>query len=466
MKKQSLTMRFPEFKESFWKNLGPSLVTLGLGIGGGEYILWPFLAVQYGFGMLWGALLGITLQLFLILEISRYTVVKGESIIHGFARIHKYLPYWIIFSTLIGFGWPGFAATASILLSSLFGIPSEYSRFISILILLFCGGLLLLGKNVYEKIELLQKIIVPVSFVVLLFLFAYYFKADTFIHALTGLIGNGNTYKFFPEGLQFAVFLGAFAYSGSGGNFLLGQSFYVIEKGLGHAKHGEKIVLTEMQKDELSQKKQEIISSEDQQSMQNFKALRSFQWKEGITLFWGLGFFTIFLLMYVASSALSAEGIISKDFSFLIVESRSISTHIGTLFGILFLMIGAFAMFSVQLGAFDIMGRFTAQTLHIQAKNNGKVVNLGKAYSNAVLVQMLFGIVIFLIGFSEPLWLVVTGAVINAFAMAILAILVLILNTRFLPKSYTPSLFIRLIILGAGILYLVLFFINLIDIFI
>src|SRR3990172_7738455 len=84
------------------KLLGPSFILLGLGLGSGELILWPYLASTYGLGIIWGALLGITFQFFLNMEIERYTLVRGESIFVGLARrVGQFAPLWFIFSTLI-----------------------------------------------------------------------------------------------------------------------------------------------------------------------------------------------------------------------------------------------------------------------------------------------------------------------------------------------------------------------------
>jgi len=52
--------RAPKLK----KILGPSFVLLGLGLGSGELILWPYLTAHWGLGILWGALLGISFQFF------------------------------------------------------------------------------------------------------------------------------------------------------------------------------------------------------------------------------------------------------------------------------------------------------------------------------------------------------------------------------------------------------------------
>jgi hypothetical protein len=53
------------------KILGPSFILLALGLGSGEVILWPYLTSNYGLGIVWGALVGITLQFFINMEIER-----------------------------------------------------------------------------------------------------------------------------------------------------------------------------------------------------------------------------------------------------------------------------------------------------------------------------------------------------------------------------------------------------------
>src|SRR5918997_4897729 len=71
---------------SLGKMLGPSVILAGLGVGSGEYILWPFVASNIGLTFMWAAVLGVTLQYFLNMEIERYTLATGETAVVGFAR--------------------------------------------------------------------------------------------------------------------------------------------------------------------------------------------------------------------------------------------------------------------------------------------------------------------------------------------------------------------------------------------
>jgi hypothetical protein len=89
---------------SIKKIIGPSFVILALGLGSGEVILWPYLVSNYGLGIAWGALLGITFQFFINMEIERYALVKGESVFVGIAKIFTRSVKWFINSSFIGFG--------------------------------------------------------------------------------------------------------------------------------------------------------------------------------------------------------------------------------------------------------------------------------------------------------------------------------------------------------------------------
>ena len=74
-------------------------------------------------------------------------------------------------------------------------------------------------------------------------------------------------------------------------------------------------------------------------------------------------------------------------------------------------------------------------------------VPLSKIYYGFLWGQIVFGILLFLLGFSEPKFLLVLGACLNAISMFVHIGLVSILNYRSLPKFYQPSV-LRRILLG------------------
>src|SRR5262245_20444460 len=67
------TRDLPEPPTRLWPLIGPGIVTAGVGLGAGEFILWPYIASQVGLGLLWGAAIGVLTQWFINMEIERYT---------------------------------------------------------------------------------------------------------------------------------------------------------------------------------------------------------------------------------------------------------------------------------------------------------------------------------------------------------------------------------------------------------
>tara|TARA_B100000700_G_scaffold328560_1_gene446790 strand:+ start:2804 stop:3043 length:240 start_codon:yes stop_codon:yes gene_type:complete len=60
---------------------------VGLAIGVGEIVVWPRIIAEYGATVAWAAVVGIFLQLWINLEIGRWTISTGETPFTGFSRI-------------------------------------------------------------------------------------------------------------------------------------------------------------------------------------------------------------------------------------------------------------------------------------------------------------------------------------------------------------------------------------------
>lgn len=428
----STVREFPAHKSSFFVGLGASLVAIGLGIGSGEFVLWPYLSVKHGYGILWAAVVGIALQVFLNLEIQRYAVVTGKSAVSGFLKISRWLSIWLLFSTLLGFGWPGFASGSAYLLSTALYLEGSAQDLLPYLLLGGAGLLLVVGKNSYHRIERLFRYVLPVSFLIVVGLAVYYFDGEAVRSLIEGLLGKGDGYRFVPAGIDLAVFLGAFAYAGSGGNLLLGQGYYVLKKGHGMAQYGEV----------------DAVASESDQSKHRFKGLRKLLAIENVLVFGGMGLITILILSYLGPVLLKGQAV-GSGLGFLVAESLVIEQKLGGIMRAAFLMSGAVALFSVQLGVLDTLGRISADVLGAKTEFWYKLV---------VTVQTAIGIGIFMIGLREPLWLITVGAVCNALAMAVIAFITLWMNKTHLPKAYRPSGLEQLLLWGIGFVYAGFFF--------
>lgn len=431
---------------SIKKILGPSFVILALGLGSGEVILWPYLASNYGLGIVWGAILGITFQFFINMEIERYALVKGESVFVGMAKIWSKSVYWFIFSTFIGFGLPGIIAASAKVLATILGI--EDFKWLAILMLIIIGLILSAGKTVYNLMEKLTKTIILVA-VPFIFLLAVFLSTKMDWTALaSGLIGHGEGFWFLPPGLALATFLAAFAYSGAGGNLNLTQSIYIKEKGYGMGRYSQKIGglfhREENDKIKLSGESFEI----------NAKSISRFNlwWKtinfEHLLVFWFIGGVSMLLLMILSFSTTFGLGGNTEGINFVITEGGIIGQKLYPIFGTLFLVAVSIMLFQTQLGVMDSTSRIMAENAAIakMKKNPNGKINLSKVYFIFVWAQIAFGITLFLLNIYEPKTLIILGAVINAFAMFVHTGLVAWLNRRSLPKVFQPNWFRRIVI--------------------
>lgn len=448
---------------SFKKLIGPSFIILALGLGSGEVILWPYLTANYGLGIVWGAVLGITFQYFMNMEIERYALAKGESIFVGIHRLFKPAIYWFIISTFLGFGLPGIIAASAEVMSEVLGF-SEF-KWLAILFLIFIGLILSIGKTVYQTMERITKwiILIGVPFIFLLALF-FSTKVD-WISLFHGIWGKGEGYWFLPEGINIATFLAAFAYSGAGGNLNLTQSIYIKEKGYGMGIYSQKIssLFSDNKKDQISlEGANSTMTSEDINSFKKWWKLISI---EHAFVFWFLGLISILFLMLLSFATThnfqnNAEGI-----NFVINEGAFIGQKIFPLAGSLFLLVVSILLFQTQLGIMDSTSRIMAENFALKKLNNdGKgTINLSKIYYSFVWIQIIFGIILFLFNVYEPKTLIVLGAVINAFAMFVHLGLVGWLNHKSLPKVFRPNLLRRILMMVIFIFFGIFSCIVLLD---
>lgn len=430
------------------KLFGPSFIILALGLGSGEVILWPYLASNYGLGIAWGAILGITFQFFINMEIERYALVKGESVFVGIAKLFPWAVYWFVFSTFIGFGLPGIVAASAQVFSSMLGIGAGF-KWIAIAMLLGIGVILSVGKTVYGLMEKLTKTIILVG-VPFIFVLAILLSTKTDWSALFyGLGGQGEGFWGIPSDVSLATFLAAFAYSGAGGNLNLTQSMYVKEKGYGMGKYAQKIVGLFQRKEKQKIKLTGENFAINDENISRFKVWWKMINLEHAVVFLFIGSASMLLLMLLSfSTTFGLEGN-GEGINFVIHEGRIIGQQLLPIFGTLFLFAVATMLFQTQLGVMDSTSRIMAENIAIARlrKKSHDAIDLSRIYYFFVWAQIAFGIALFLCNVYEPKTLIVLGAVLNAFAMFVHIGLVTWLNHKSLPKVFRPSV-LRKAILG------------------
>jgi len=422
------------------KLIGPSFIILGVGLGSGELILWPYLASNFGLGIVWAAVVGITLQFFLNMEIERYSLVTGESVFAGWRK--KWGPAaagWFIASTIIPWMWPGIMAAAATAAATAAGVA--YSKWWGIGMLVALGGIYSLGRVVYRTQETVQKAIILVGVPLVVGLTIWLAGRADWLALAAGVARVG----FLPEGIPLATFLAALVYSGAGGNLNLAQSLYVKEKGYGMGKYSGHIINILAGREEEVQLTGEVFA-QTEGNISRFKTWwRRINLEHGL-VFWATGVVTMLLLMLLAYATVHGHPEIGSSIKFVLLEAKAMGG-----LGVAFLVAVALMLFGTQFAVYGSNARMATENLALLIPGS-KVHHISRFFYGFLWLQILAGIVVFGAGFIEPLALVVTGAVLNAVAMCVYSWLILGLNLS-LPKALQPSWW-RVAIVGlAGLIY-------------
>ncbi|MFG1707930.1 Nramp family divalent metal transporter [Nonomuraea sp. M3C6] len=427
----SVTVRdLPEPPRSTWRTIGPGLVGAGVGLASGEFILWPYIASQVGLIFIWGAAIGIITQWFLNMEIERYTLATGETALTGFSRMWKHWGLVFVLMTLCSNLWPGWVTTSATMVTYLTGSGAGSVRWIAIGMLIVIALGLTLAPVIYTALErvIFVKIALVATLAVVAILFAI--NAESWVELGKGLsVGAG-----FPvPPLEFAVLMGAIAYAGAGGGQNLCQSNWIRDKGFGMGLYVPRLVSPVTGHEEAAASTG-FQFAPTKENLARWRQWWRFANVEQASTFALVSFVTIALMSMLAYSTVFGKSGLANSIGFLQVEGQVLQDVVGTWFGVLFWVIGALALFASAMGIVDYTSRLasdTIKTVYLRDKN----VSVNRVYFYTVWAMALVGIVILLLGFDQPLILLVFSACFAAVMMFVYSILLIILNRRSLPEA-------------------------------
>jgi len=422
------TAELPDPPASMWRVIGPGIVAAGVGLASGEFILYPFIASQVGLVFVWAALVGLITQFFINMEIERYTLATGETVLTGFSRLGRHWGAFFVLLGLLANLWPGWATSAATLTTYLIGgsVPWIASG-----MLLAIGAILTLSPVVYRALEQMQllKVLLVGLLVIVAGLFAI--PSDIWVATPRGLADVQ-----LPSGqLGWALLLGALAYAGAGGAQNLCQSNWIRDKGLGMGKHAPRIV-SPLTGEPVAHSGTGWRFDIDEQSLSRWSRWWRLANIEQLSTFVAISFVTIVFTSILAFATLSVGEGLPRDISFLRIEGDALSASVGPWFGKLFWFVGAFSLFAASLGIVDFTSRLAADTIRTVYWRGGRESLI---YTAVVWAMVLTGIAIIDAGLSQPLVLLVTSACVAAFMMFIYSALLIVLNRRLLPVELRPA---------------------------
>ena len=319
------TAELPPPPERAWRIIGPGVVAAGVGLASGEFILFPYIASQVGLVFVWAAAIGLLTQYFINMEIERYTLATGETVLTGFSRLGR---HWGLVFALLAIAanlWPGWVTSAATLVTFLVGGDAQW---IAILMLLAIGLVLTLSPIVYRGLEGAQ--FLKVSAVGLLIVIAafYAIPGPVWTEAPTQLAEM----RVPSAELGWALLMGALAYAGAGGGQNLCQSNWIRDKGFGMGVHAPRIVspLTGEPVADVGTGWKFEINAEN---LKRWRAWWRFANAEQLVTFVAISFVTILFTSLLAHAVLAGRTDLPRDINFLRIEGNILGDRIGGWFG-------------------------------------------------------------------------------------------------------------------------------------
>ena len=419
---------------------GPGAVMVGLAIGAGELVIWPWITAKFGAAMVWAAALGVFLQLWVNIEIGRWAICTGESLFYGYARLWRGFIHIFLLLGVITIFLPAWArASGSALKALIFGPqgPGPDWFWTGLTFAAICA--ILLGpKTIYTAVERTVTLLVVI---IVLGLILVAFRVGTLEHVAEmarGLFNFGHIEL--DAEFPFHRFFSAVVYAGAGGFANLFYIYYLRDKQIGMGGRFPRL-MSPLRSQAKAGEQTGYIFTETPPNRRHFKKWFRYVVLDQTLYFWLLNTFTMFLFMFGALAVLHPRGIVPEE-SQLVWDLATILTEVmGEPGRYLFLVIGMAALFSSQLALVDGSGRILTDMLQIDFSFARRLTQ-GDLYLRLVIAIVVVGTAsTWFLDFFQvtALGFIFNAALVSGFAMAVYTPLTLYLNLRHLPPSARPG---------------------------
>ena len=442
----------PKRNKPILKMVGPGIVLAGLAIGSGELIMWPWITSVVGAQLLWAAAIGIFLQLWVNIEIGRWTIATGESPFTGMARVVKLTVYVFVFVIFVGKFLPGWARETGIALRDLiFGPQHDSPPWLWTAIVFGLIAAILFGpKVIYTAVERCIMGLIVVIVAGLIYVVWEIGSVEIFAAMWDGVISLFS-FPHFPvdvladdgsvrDQLTFNRFFGAVVFAGAGGLGNLYYAYYLREKNIGMGALMPSL-MSPAHKHEVRERDTGYVYAETQENQRRFKDWFRYVVVDQTLFFWILGSFTMFLFIFGALAVLHPIGLVPDRGSLVWDLASILEQSLGTFGRYLFLVVGMSALFSTQLGGIDGGSRIFADLLHTNFKF-GRWLRLEQWYLVLVIATMVIGVFsVWFFGRYDIAGLdfLFIAALIGGFVMAVYVPMILYMNLTRLPRSARPG---------------------------
>ena len=446
------TVDLPEKQMPFWKIAGPGAILVGLSIGAGEIIIWPLIAAEHGGSMVWAAVLGVFLQLWINFEVGRWTIATGETVYTGYSRIWRGFGPIFILLTVVGWLAPGWARASGLALKALLIGPGGWGSDTFWTVVTFAAvALILFGpKMVYQSVERTVELLVAIVTIGLILVVIAVGSLDTWKELGSGIINVGHI----SEGMNVKALFIAIVFAGAGGTANLFYTFYLRDKNIGMGARLPSLLNPLRGRDETISSTG-FMCEETEENKRRFSAWWKYIKQDQIIFFWALNTITILLFIFGALAVLHPQGIVPEKGQLIYDEANILKGIWGMPGQFIFLLVGVATLFGTQLALVDGVGRSISDIIYTNFKG-AKKRTLSWWYLLIVGIWIVGGCVITFV--MEQLNVSELGFLFNAaymggFAMALYVPLTLYMNYRFLPKFAKPKTISTIMMFIASAVY-------------
>lgn len=426
--------------------IGPGIMLAGMALGSGEFVLWPYITFKSQFVFFWACIVGVAMQYFINMEITRWTLATGETAVTGFCRMGKYWAYVFLLMNIVPWIVPAWATSSATIATWLLWPTDVDTTVVTSRIamgsLIGCGIILTAGPVVYETVERLQTVLVA-SVMLLVVLLAVWLLADRpdalALQAKSVVTFGAPDFIPRPDQVPIMTLLGALAFAGAGGTLNLAQSDYIKDKGYGMGAYIGRMTSVVTGKSEPTSD----IGFQFDHSDQNLVRWR--KWWRNASIEHFFSFFATCLICLVLLTLIAYTLMYERDgqltkiaseagggLQFIRAQSEVLEHRIGDFGRILFLVMGIAILLTTEIGILDATSRTSANIVKtVFLGGESSFVSISRLYFIFLWVTILTGCILLHVlgGGLEQLRI---ASAMNGGVMFIYSVTLILLNRRYL----------------------------------
>lgn len=438
--------------------LGPGMVLTALGVGLGETFMWPRLVVVFGPEIRWLFLVGVTIQLFVMLEMARWTLATGESIFFGAARIHRGVMWFFWAAAVFIYIWPGHISLGAQSLSTVLGGGITWT-WLAIAGIVLIALVLTFAPVVYSVVETVLSLLIGILVIGSAIVAAMVGSPAEMLATITGMFAFGYWAPEMSTKAWFPIIVGSAAFAGPSGMQQMWFTLYLRDKRAGMAHYSGRITSWLTGEEESMPSRGSTLDGDDPAEQQKWRGWLAWARFDAIVLFWGITMLTtvIFTVLAMASARLDPAAqqaiLAGRQAEALKAMSTAFAAAGGEVLGTLFYVFMGVVGWKMSFGIFDAFARG-------QADMTWYFVAAARRWSMSIwyYVYLYFvciaGIIVILLNQGRPAEFILNIlAFMSPFIMGAYCPVVLWVNNRYLPKPLRPHLLVSVIVFLGFLFY-------------